>query len=220
MQSMNMPSMKTQSGFTLVEIAVVLVIIGLLLGGILKGQELIENSRIKSAANDINAIRAAYTGYIDRYRQLPGDDPGAVPSRGPSWTGMTAGNGDGRIDTGTVNALDQMTEPEQIGFFRHLRAAGFLSGNPATTGTAALPRNPWGGLINIVNANNQERPSARLQVCLGNVPGKAALALDTALDDGRSRSGTLRATAGADNAPPTLSSYYDEGQTYTICVDM
>ena len=65
---------QAQSGFTLVEIAIVLVIIGLLLGGVLKGQELIENGRVKNAANDMNGIVAAYNSYLDRYRKLPGDD--------------------------------------------------------------------------------------------------------------------------------------------------
>ena len=85
-----------QTGFTLVEIAIVLVIIGLLLGGVLKGQELIENSRIKSIVNDMKAIQAAYNGYIDRYKALPGDETAAtMTARG--WTGTAgatvAGNG-------------------------------------------------------------------------------------------------------------------------------
>ena len=48
-----------QQGFTLVEIAIVLVIIGLLLGGILKGQEMIVQARIKNVINDFNGITAA-----------------------------------------------------------------------------------------------------------------------------------------------------------------
>ena len=58
-----------QSGFTLVEIAIVLVIIGLLLGGVLKGQGTIENGRVKNADNDMNGIVAAYSSYLDRYRK-------------------------------------------------------------------------------------------------------------------------------------------------------
>ena len=65
---------RTQTGFTLVEIAIVLVIIGLLLGGILKGQEMITQARIKNVVNDFNGITAAYFAYQDRYRQIPGDD--------------------------------------------------------------------------------------------------------------------------------------------------
>ncbi|RKZ71062.1 MAG: type II secretion system protein, partial [Gammaproteobacteria bacterium] len=64
---------KKQAGFTLVEVAIVLTIIGLLLGGILKGQELINSARVRSLANQNSAIQAAYFGFIDRYRQVPGD---------------------------------------------------------------------------------------------------------------------------------------------------
>jgi len=68
----------TEAGFTLVEIAIVLVIIGLLLGGILKGQEMITQAKIKNAINDFNGVTVAVTSYQDRYRALPGDDKGAT----------------------------------------------------------------------------------------------------------------------------------------------
>ena len=70
--------MKTrQAGFTLVEIAIVLVIIGLLLGGILKGQEMIIQAKVKNSITDFSGVSAAYYGYQDRYRAIPGDDIGA-----------------------------------------------------------------------------------------------------------------------------------------------
>ena len=69
---------RQQSGFTLVEIAIVLVIIGLLLGGILKGQELINSAKVKNLANDFRVIPTYIYAYQDKYRALPGDDP-----RGP-----------------------------------------------------------------------------------------------------------------------------------------
>ena len=68
-----------QKGFTLVEIAIVLVIIGLLLGGILKGQELINSARVRNLADSTSGIQAAYFGFIDRYRRVPGDW-GQVPA--------------------------------------------------------------------------------------------------------------------------------------------
>ena len=73
-----------QSGFTLVEIAIVLVIIGLLLGGILKGQEMITQAKIKNVINDFNGITAAVNSYRDRYRAMPGDDLNA----GTRWTAV------------------------------------------------------------------------------------------------------------------------------------
>ena len=66
--------MKKQQGFTLVEIAIVMVIIGLLLGGVLKGQEIITNARVKNVENDFNGVTAAIYSYQDRYRAIPGDD--------------------------------------------------------------------------------------------------------------------------------------------------
>jgi prepilin-type N-terminal cleavage/methylation domain-containing protein len=70
-----MKQWKGQKGFTLVEIAIVLVIIGLLLGGVLKGQQLIANAKLKSLVNHANGLSAAVFAYQDRYKALPGDDP-------------------------------------------------------------------------------------------------------------------------------------------------
>ena len=213
---------KAQSGFTLVEIAIVLVIIGLLLGGVLKGQELIENGRVKNAANDLNGISAAYNSYLDRYRKLPGDDGPALTlnGRGGSWTGMAAGNNTGVLDINAASTFSGGGESDE--FFRHLRASGFITGNPADVGANAVPINAWGGRLGVTNAVNiQGRPAARPLVCLGNVPGKAAAALDVQLDDGRPDNGTLRATLGANNVNPgAAAAVYSEDQSYTICRDL
>src|SRR3989449_10192134 len=88
----------TQQGFTLVEIAIVLVIIGLLLGGILKGQEMITQAKIKNVIADFSGVSVAYHGYQDRYRAIPGDDPNAATR----WASMTnpapvAGDGNGIV---------------------------------------------------------------------------------------------------------------------------
>lgn len=213
-----MKSYKRQAGFTLVEIAIVLVIIGLLLGAILKGQELIENSRAKNAINEVSSIKAAHYSYIDRYKRLPGDDngqPGGFNSRGGSWTGMAGGNGNGVI--GPI-ANPFAATGEGIAYFQHLRAAGFITGDPAATGAAALPRNAFGGLTGIMNGINPGYTQNTLQICQGNVAGKAARAIDSQVDDGRPNSGTVRATLGASNTVPgTAATAYDEGQAYTIC---
>jgi len=59
----SLASRRAQGGFTLVEIAIVLVIVGLLLAGVLKGQELIENSKIKNIAKDMDGITSAVLSY-------------------------------------------------------------------------------------------------------------------------------------------------------------
>src|SRR5258705_13699955 len=92
---------KDQAGFTLVEIAIVLVIIGPLLGGILKGQEMITQAKIKNVVADFSGIPAAYYGYQDRYRAIPGDDVGAATRSTPP-TAPAAGDGNGVV-AGTYN---------------------------------------------------------------------------------------------------------------------
>lgn len=218
----NLKSMKQQSGFTLIEIAIVLVIIGLLVGGVLQGQELIENSRVKQAVKDMNGTSAAIFAYQDRYSRLPGDDGNAatLAARGASWNGITAGDADGNLEIG-VNAT--FTGAGESGaFWQHLKASGFIAGNPVDTGVLALPTNPWGGKLGVTSAV-MGGGLAGNKVCLSQVPGTAAIAIDTELDDGQGDSGRLRATLGSTggvNTNPSntaLAAPYSEDSVYTVC---
>ncbi len=117
----------TEAGFTLVEIAIVLVIIGLLLGGILKGQEMITQARIKNIINDFNGVTVAVTSYQDRYRAIPGDDLNASAR----WTVQAPASGDGNgVIKGLYNAPPGAAAPataaESNLFWQHLRIAGFV----------------------------------------------------------------------------------------------
>lgn len=211
-----------QKGFTLVEIAIVLVIIGLLLGGVLKGQELITQAKIKNIANDLNGMAAAIYGYQDRYKQFPGDDNQAAAR----WLNpaATSGNGNGQI-AGEFNSNVAATESRE--FWQHLRLAGFVGGD---TATRDQPINSAGGIVG-VQANtgaNAALELAGLVVCSSNLSGKIANAIDAQFDDGLSSRGVVRGytQAGsvvADNGNnPTraaaAANYVDNGVTlYTVC---
>lgn len=68
-----MKTRSTQKGFTLVELAIVMTIIGLLIGGVLKGQELMQNARVTSTVAQVKAYEAAVTTFRDKYDATPGD---------------------------------------------------------------------------------------------------------------------------------------------------
>lgn len=211
---------KQQSGFTLVEIAIVLVIIGLLLGGVLKGTELIQNSKVRKAVNDINGVSAAYNSYVDRYRRIPGDDNDNITARGDSWVGIPGGNGNGALTAPINNTFNGGNEHDN--FWQHLKAAGFITGDPTATAVNSLPQNAFGGLTGITTAGiNGGLPG--LKVCLGLVPGTAARSLDTQLDDGDGATGAVRATesnANGTNTVPSnaaLASPYIDENVYTVC---
>ncbi|MDO8272336.1 MAG: prepilin-type N-terminal cleavage/methylation domain-containing protein [Gammaproteobacteria bacterium] len=215
-------NMKAQAGFTLIEIAIVLVIIGLLLGGVLQGQQLIENSRVRAAVNDFKGIPAATYSYMDRYKRLPGDDSGATAAlRGTAWTGQTAGNANGTIDSAAFAATLFTTGPttEQLYFWQHLRAAAFIPGNATATGGAALPQNPFGGLTAVTNIAAFALPTGQNKVCMNNVPGSAASALDATLDDGNPVTGSFRANLTAVATVPTVTGY-DETALHIVCLRM
>jgi prepilin-type N-terminal cleavage/methylation domain-containing protein len=219
---MDLQKRRLQGGFTLVEIAIVLVVIGLLLGAILKGQELIENSRVKNAVNELNGIRAAHNAYLDRFKRVAGDDGplATLTARGGNWTGVTAaGNNNGVL---AITAAQTFTGGgEGAAYFQHLRAAGFITGDHTLAGVNALPRNAFGGLTGITNAAVLGYAQDTLMVCLGSVPGKAAAALDVQIDDGRPDSGNLRATQGTNNTvPAAAATAYSEAQSYTVCSAM
>jgi prepilin-type N-terminal cleavage/methylation domain-containing protein len=174
---------KKQGGFTLVEIAIVLVIVGLLLAGVLKGQELIENSRIKSIANEMKSVQAAYNGYIDRYKTVPGDEAVAtMDARG--WAASTAaggGNGNGVL---LVTPAQTFTNGgEQRAFWRALRASGLFAGDAVgAVGQAGLPRHSGGGLIGIVSDPAGIFGRAGMAVCVSGLSTKQAAGIDTLID--------------------------------------
>jgi prepilin-type N-terminal cleavage/methylation domain-containing protein len=183
-----MKGMRNQKGFTLVELAIVLVIIGIILGGVLQGREMINNARIKRVVTQEKEITAAVLSYQDRYNMLPGDDNAAV-ARG--WAGVVNGNANGVI-TNTLAQATNCGAGEGCQLWAHLRGAGFIPGaNPV----AGNPRNTYSGLIGIGNfAMGTPAVTANWMV-FTNIPAEAALAIDTQNDDGSWQTGNIVGSA-------------------------
>ena len=198
-----MKTQHRQSGFTLVEIAIVLVIVGLLLGGILKGQELINSARVRNLADTNASIQAAYYGFIDRYRRVPGDwsDISASSAIGVSITG--GGNDNGRIDNEAGTALHQETNA----LWEQLAKAGFIQGSyrgdnvAPNTNNARAPLNPFNNVMILSRTADyldEGTPTVRLNLVLGRgIPVDIARELDVKLDDGSPEKGVVRLAPGA-----------------------
>jgi prepilin-type N-terminal cleavage/methylation domain-containing protein len=223
----------TQAGFTLVEIAIVLVIIGLLLGGILKGQEMITQAKIKNVINDFNGITAAVTSYQDRYRAIPGDDQNAnarwsslaTPPQSGSGNGIVAGLYNANDTSGTLGSPPAAAESNL--FWQHLRIAGFIAGPTTGTGSGSPPPNATGGIIGVeTGAVGTGMGFTSLITCTSNLPDKVAIAVDTQADDGVPGTGQVRGqlqaapnpiTAAAGSATP----YQETGTNqYLLCKNL
>jgi len=175
-REMQMQKLNKQSGFTLVEIAIVLVIIGLLLGGVLKGQEMIKNAEIRSVITDVGGITTAMYAYRDRYNAIPGDDGSGV-----THTGVVSSDGNGN---GVLLDVSGSAPAEEANFFAHLRAVNLLTGSGAT-----LPSHSLGGELSVSNGTNGLSGNV---ICASAVEEADALIIDTKEDDGVYNTGTIR----------------------------
>ncbi|MBK9161839.1 MAG: prepilin-type N-terminal cleavage/methylation domain-containing protein [Nitrosomonadales bacterium] len=228
-----------QSGFTLIEIAIVLVIIGLLLGGVLKGQELINSAKVKNLAADFKNIPVFIYGYQDKFKALPGDQTQAKldaqfppANTGTVCTPAAAGlcaTGNGVID-GAWNATTVASE--SFVFWQHVRLAGLAPGATATASADYLPVNAAGGTIGIQSGTTDvtKTPIKDLSgtpvairgsyiICSKGILGKFAKQLDTTMDDGNTATGSMMSAletgyAIGDDAVATI----DDALTYTVCM--
>jgi prepilin-type N-terminal cleavage/methylation domain-containing protein len=195
-------SLRKQQGFTLIEIAIVLVIIGLLLGGILQGQSLIDSARVRNLISQEDGVKAAFYGFQDRYRALPGDFTQATTQIAGA---SQDGDGNGQI-TGT----------EAIAAWDHLSHAGFITGTytyNATESSSTTPTNPWGAYYQLIYDNkyvDSGTPSNRHNLKTGNkVPVNVIAELDRKVDDGNALRGTVRFSdyAGSGTGPTPANCY-------------
>jgi len=189
-----MNTQNRQKGFTLIEIAIVLVIIGLLLGGVLKGQELINTARVRAMNNTVDGITAAWFSFQDRYRSFPGDYltaqstvnlPGAPQG----------GDGNGLVDT--INESGRA--------WVHLEAAGYLTGgytNDAATVAAdaydcapsVCPDNGFGSGMNLAYGTMARTGAADAHELISGrgIPVEVIAELDRKVDDGQPDSGAMQ----------------------------
>ena len=196
-----------QGGFTLVEIAIVLVIIGLLLGGILKGQELINNAKVRSVADRQNSLKAAWFGFVDRYNFIPGDSrrarqlvPGAVLRNSGN---LLSTAGDGRLTFG--ESVLAMLELTGAGFLRCPQCTSITSTGTDPT-ALILPSaenslvNQYSGVMTIWNESNfyayqgadSTSVNGRLQIHSGpRIPSNILSEVDRKIDDGVANSGDM-----------------------------
>ena len=204
-----------QKGFTLIEIAIVLVIIGLLLGGVLKGQELINTARVRALNNSVDGITAAWFSFQDRYRAYPGDySAAAVNLQG----GPANGDGNGRVDTAA----------ERGALWLHLESAGYITGGYNGTAiadddeyvcnVATCPDNGFGTGMSIFHgAEIQSSTVAAHELITGQgIPVDVLAELDRKVDDGDSITGLMQVGNGATTWTDTESGLCINGSAYQL----
>jgi len=201
-----MKKQNKQAGFSLIELAVVLVIMGLLIGGILKGRDLIESARLKRVVSQLNEYRLATNAFVDKYDSLPGDF-----SQASHLIQSDLRNGNGN---GIVEGAGLAPDGEALAFWSHLAAAGLIGspglpedqnkgefgkGAPATSlgGGFTVENNPHGlsGVWFILGKKNRDHGDGAL------LTPTQAMSLDKKMDNGYPTSGKVRAFDGSDVAP-------------------
>lgn len=221
-----------ESGFTLVELSIVLLIIGLLVGGVLQGQEMIESARVSSTAQDMKAIEAAMNNFEDKYAGIPGDiqDPADRLPNCANRCDFTTNTGDGQIDQGAGVA----NTAAGTAVWAQMAAGDVLSGPAADAdsddniGESAPAADIGGGFLAGYGNGTDNREDNQHYIWIaqdlatamgagdnGVMTAAQAGQIDRKLDDGHSRRGSVRAsnrgncdTAGGD---------YNTANTSNIC---
>ena len=223
-----------QSGFTLIEIAIVLVIIGVLIASVLQAQEMINSAKVKNLASDFRQVPVYIYGYLDKFKQLPGDDPRVVANVG----GILATSPAGVQGNHLINGLwDSSTNTdESFLFWQHVRLAGLSAGPTDITDPTYIPRNADGGIMGIQSNTGFVTitlPTAMTGVyiiCSDGILGKNVRQLDLTLDDGETSTGSVRAViqsvggggaggagGGAGGVAVTSTAVVD-ANSYTVCM--
>lgn len=205
-------SRKSSFGFTLLEVSMVLVVFALLGGAVLAAGELMTNARTRTLIGEMESVRGAYFGFVDRYRGVPGDY--SLASR--HIPGVTvSGNGNGLIEAaGGPSSTD-----EPIAVWEHLARAGFLEGGfvyaAGPEGNESAPKSPFGAFLRLEFGNRfASTTGPRHTLHTGNhIPANVAAEADRKVDDGIAASGTFRfsSVTTSGNAPAAAACYDSSG---------
>lgn len=207
-------------GFTLVEVAIVLVIVGLLIQVVVTGQEMIHNARVHDIVAQQAAAEAAVLAFQDRFRALPGDYAFADTNIKCGASTCLNGNGNGRIEAGTGGAIH-----EEILAWQHMNAAGFVAGNYQMIGAAVsvptpdnTPTSAYGGYLAVITDavwGTSGNTILRNNVKTGNlVPAEIVAEVDRKTDDGLPGSGRFHfSTYAATGAAPAVGGTVVNGCT-------
>ena len=210
----------SEKGFTLVELAIVLIIIGLIVGGVLKGQDLIESAQLKSVMVQVNNSRTATSTFLDKYDAYPGDFDSA---KAQIDTSLTNGNQNGIVDGSGLNG-------ESLQFWRHLSKANMLSGiegTGATIGSGAPETKAGGGLtierftlngvtthwFRLGDGKNANRNTDAV------LTPSQARSIDVKSDDGNPVTGVVQSATGVDaTANPCIGGGTYQNATVASCI--
>ena len=188
-----MNQLRNSKGFTLIEMAIVLVIIGIILGAVLKGGDLIDNAKEKKFKSEISTLVTSYYNYYDKYGRIPGDDNTATAR----WAAAANGNNNGLINTAAELS-------PQTGTLDHLRRAGFINDQPVNTNTAFTSLVYNGVTINFDSALSVVQfGKGSNYLTMAGMSAEDMSAYDSKYDDGNSGTGDVQSAVPAAYATGT-----------------
>lgn len=195
-------------GFTLIELSVVIVIIGLIVAGIVGGQSLVHQSKLRAVVSNVSSLQVAYNTFYLEYNKLPGD----MSNASDYWTGAIDGNGNFRIDTGT----------DHQNVISHLNLSGIMHDSKRNSSSLVSPLQPayyfnwYSGMYGkVANA---------LQLTLsgwaGGIDTSDAVVIDKKMDDGLADTGIARSAKGvglpADHCTQGTNSHASASAVYNL----